>query len=331
MRPLLLVRHALVLRSSLASLLLVAGASAADKTAAELLPASVVVYVDVSQPGKSLDTVLDHPLMAEVLKAPEYQRALETPQYQQFAAVLRRFEERLGMKWRDAASGLTRGGLAGGFDLPTRGVVVLAQAESDELAKKAQSALVDMALEIAKQQGQDGAVRQDEHRGTAIHGAGEAHLAAVGKWLVLSNKKALVLSVIDNSQSQGETLAADEQFQAVFKTRPTSAAAWLYGDLRVLRLTGILRNALNKKSNNPPAEILAGGVLGALPDAPYVTASLDLTASRLALRTSLPCDPKAVAKTREFYLGPEAAGRAPPLLRPSGTLLSLASYRDFAS
>src|SRR5262245_20867095 len=108
MRPLVFVGHAVVL-------VLAATLSAADKTAAELLPASVVVYVDVPQSGKALDTVLDHPLMAEVLKAPEYQKALETPQYQQFAAVLRRFEERLGMKWRDAASGLTRGGIAGGF------------------------------------------------------------------------------------------------------------------------------------------------------------------------------------------------------------------------
>src|SRR4030095_10611306 len=156
-------------------------------------------------------------------------------------------------------------------------------------------------------------------------------LTVIGKWVVVSNKKPLLSSVIDNSQSQGETLAADEQFQTVSKSRPASAAAWLYGDLRVLRLTGILRNALNKKSNNPPAEILAGGVLGALPDAPYVTASLDLSASRLKLTTSLPCNPKAVAKTRDFYLGPEAAGRAPPLLRPSDTLLSLSTYRDFAS
>src|SRR5262245_57117491 len=118
MRPLLSGRCALLFWSVLASLMLAARASAADKTAAELLPACVVVYVEVPQPGKALDTVLDHPLMAEVLKAPEYQRALETPQYQQFAAVVRRVEERLGMKWRDAIGGLTRGGLAGGFDLP---------------------------------------------------------------------------------------------------------------------------------------------------------------------------------------------------------------------
>ena len=99
----------------------------------------------------------------------------------------------------------------------------------------------------------------------------------------------------------------------------------------MLRLTGILKKALGKKSDNPPAEMLAGGILGALPDAAYVTASLDVSSSRLKLTAALPCDPKAVAKSREFYLGPDAAGTAPPLLKPAGTLLALSTYRDFAS
>jgi hypothetical protein len=88
---------------------------------------------------------------------------------------------------------------------------------------------------------------------------------------------------------------------------------------------------LNKKSDNPPAELLAGGTLGALPDAPYVTAALEVSPTRIKLTSSLPCETKSVAKSREFYLGPEATGAAPPLLKPAGTLLALSAYRDFAS
>ncbi|HEX5102166.1 MAG TPA: hypothetical protein VFV87_00035, partial [Pirellulaceae bacterium] len=39
---------------------------AVDKTAAELLPGSVVAYAEIPHPGKILDTVLDHPLAAEI-------------------------------------------------------------------------------------------------------------------------------------------------------------------------------------------------------------------------------------------------------------------------
>ena len=107
--------------SSVVCLLLAASAPAADKTAADLLPASIVAYLEVPQSGKVVDLVLDHPLTAEVIKAPEYQQALQTPQYQKFAGALKQFEDRLGMKWREAVGGLTSGGLTVGFDLPTRG------------------------------------------------------------------------------------------------------------------------------------------------------------------------------------------------------------------
>ena len=40
------------------------------------------------------------------------------------------------------------------------------------------------------------------------------------------------------------------------------------------------------------------------------------------LTASLPCKAEEVAKTREFYFGPEASGRAPALLRPNNTLLT---------
>jgi hypothetical protein len=318
--------------STLALLLLLSPLhlAAADKTAAGLLPASVVVYAEVAAPGKVVDLVLAHPIAAEVTKAPEFQQATQSNDFQRFVGVLKRLEDRLGRKWPEAVSGLTSGGMAVAFDLPTRGAVVLAQAADEGLAEKARAALVETAEEIARGEGRPGAVQKDEHRGTAIHSAGEASLAVVGKWLVASNKKPLVLAVLDAYHGEGETLGADAQFQTVLKSRP-SATAWLYADLRVLRLTGALRNALNKKSDNPPVEVLLGGILGALPDAPYVTASLDVSPASLKLAASLPCKPPAVAKTREFYLGADAAGVAPPLLEPAGTLLSLSTYRDFAS
>ena len=304
---------------------------AAETTAADLLPASVVGYLDVPQPDEALALVLDHPLAAEAAKAPEYQKALETPQYQKFQAALADFQRRLGATWRDAFTQLTSGGVTVAFDLPTKGVVALSQAQDEPTAAKALSAFLDMARQAAAAEGHPGLVKEDKHADTAVFEIGEAHLAVHGKWVVLASKKPLLRSVLDLAREPGESLAGDDQFQRVLKERPDRAAAWLYADLRVLRLAGVLKKALDKKSDNPPAEILAGGVLGALPDAPYVTASLDMNASRLALTASLPCDAKEVAKSREFYLGPEAAGVAPPLLAPKDTLLAVSTYRDFAS
>ena len=305
-------------------------AAAAEKTAAELLPASVLGYLEVPRPGEAVRLVLDHSLTAEVIKAPEYQQAIKSNDYQRFLEAVAHLEGRLGKKWPEAIGSLTSGGLTLGFDLPTQGVVALARAD-DGFADTSLAAVLDLARSVAAAQGKPELVKADKHQGTPILQIGDAHLAAVGNWLVLSNKKPLLRAVIDLQQGNGESLAADSQFQKVTSERTGQPAAWLYVDLRVLRLMGVLQKALERKSDNPPAEILAGGILAAIPNAPYVTASLDVSPTQLKLVTSLPCDPKAVAKSREFYLGAEAAGVAPPLLAPQSTLLSLSTHRDFAS
>ena len=92
-----------------------------------------------------------------------------------------------------------------------------------------------------------------------------------------------------------------------------------------------MKGIYDKKSDNPPGELLAGGIVGALADAPYVTASLEADASGVRLSAALPCNPAALAKKREFYFGADGQGAAPPLLKPPGTLFTLTSYRNFVS
>lgn len=304
---------------------------AADKTAAELLPGSIVGYAEIPQPGRLLDLVLDHPLARQIEQTPDYQQALKSPQYEQGLALVKQFEDKLAMPWREAARSLTSGGTYIGFDLPTQGVITLSQASDEKLAAKAQATTLDLIRQIAAAQGQPDPVKQDEHRGITIYQVGEAHFAVLGRWTITSNKHVLISMVVENQFTDGETLAEDKQFQDVLKARTRQPSAWLYVDLRVIRLSGALKQALSKKSDNPPAEILVGGILGAIPDAAYVTASLEVDASRVKLTASLPCKAEEVAKTREFYFGPDASGRAPALLRPNGTLLTVSTYRDFAS
>ena len=105
----------------LAALVLYSGwagsTAAADKSAADLLPGSIVGYLEVPQPGQVLGTALDHPIAKRIEQAPEYQAALRTPQYEKFLAALKHVEQQLGQPWREAASKLTSGGLYVAFDL----------------------------------------------------------------------------------------------------------------------------------------------------------------------------------------------------------------------
>jgi hypothetical protein len=199
------------------------------------------------------------------------------------------------------------------------------------LALRARDAVLELARADAAAKNKPNPVQEDNVRGVTVYQLGDVHFAVLGKWLLAANKRLLFFMVLENYQGNSTSLGSNEQFQAVRRDRPDQLAPWLYVDLRLIRLTGMLKAALNKKSNNPPAELLAGGILGALPDAPYVTASLELNASRLKLTATLPADPRTIAKSREFYFGAEGNGTAPPLLRPQESLLTLSTYRDLAS
>ena len=129
-----------------AALILCRDTAAADKSPREMMPFSAVVYAEVPQPQKLLDAVLDHPSVAELQNHPDYKKALDAPQAQEFLKILHVVEDKLGMKWRPAVSTLTGGGVYVAFDMPTLGTVVLTKSTDPTLAKKA----VDTILELAR-------------------------------------------------------------------------------------------------------------------------------------------------------------------------------------
>src|SRR5688500_1095471 len=87
----------------------IAGATAEDRTAAELLPGTVVAYAELPDPKRIIDTILDHPLAAEVRAHPDYQQALASPQYERFQSIVKAVEEKLGAPYRQTATKLIDG------------------------------------------------------------------------------------------------------------------------------------------------------------------------------------------------------------------------------
>lgn len=321
----------LLLAAVLATSLLAASCPAAEKSTRELLPASLVAVLEIPRPATLVNSALDHPLAALIEQSPELEAAKEKPEFGKLRDALRRVEAKLGASWREALSTIAAGGATVGFDLPTQGVAILLEAKDHAAAEKARDAALDLARAAAAEAGQADPVREEVYRGLPFYRVGDGLFAVLGRHYLVTNKTPLLQMVLENHLGEGQQLLKDQQFQAVLKQRPADPSAWLYVDLRVLRLLGVLRSQLQKKSDNPLGELLLGGVLTAIPDAPYMTASLEFSPQQLRLAVELPCKPKEAAKSKAFFLGPEAAGVAPPLLAPQHTLLSLSAYRDFAS
>jgi hypothetical protein len=308
------------------------GAPAAEKTALDLMPATVIGFAEITQPGKLIDGVVDHPLAKQLMALPEYQQAMERPEYLKGLEVLAAVEKQLGEKIRPAASKLTSGGTYLGFDLASQGVVLITRSSDPALADKARDVLLELSRAAAKDKGEPDPVKVGDHRGIPTHQLGELRIAVHQGWIIAANKQLTHAFTLNNLlDEKPQSLASDAQFQTARAKRPTAACAWAYLDLRLIRSTGFLKALTSKKSDNPAGELLAGGIVSALPDATYVTATLEFEPQRVALSFALPCDVAAVAKQKEFFFGAEGKGQSPPLLEPQQTLFTLSTFRDFGS
>lgn len=308
-----------------------ANAWGASPSAAELFPATTIAYVEIAKPGKLGDVLLDHPLVKQLESVPEYRQLLERPDYQQAFEAIAALEAKLGEKLRPALARLTSGGLYVGFDLASQGLIVLAKAEDQASAEKARDALLELARKVAADRGEGDPVKPYEHQGVAGHQIGDLRLTIHNGWIVASNKPLAQAFTLNNLLGKDpQPLGGEAQFAAAFAKRPATTA-WAYLDLRLIKSLANFDKLATKKSDNPASELLAGGIVSALPSASYVTAALDIETDRVAFSASLPCNLTAAAQRKEFFFGSDGKGLAPPLLEPKNTLLTLSTYRDFAS
>jgi hypothetical protein len=329
----------LVLRPGLAALLLLGAASiaaaadktAAEKTAADLFPATTIAYAEVTDPGKVSQTLAEHPLVATIIASPEYRAAVLRPEVERFLATVSILEAKLGEGVRPAAEKLAARGLYVGFDLASQGLIVLARASDQAHAEKVREAFIEMVRKSATDRGMPDPVQSYEHQGLAGHQLGGIRITVHDGWVVVSNKPLAQAFTLNNLLGKDpQTLASEPQFAAALAKRP-AGTAWGYLDLRLIRSLANFEKLAGKKSDNPAVELLAGGIISALPQASYVTVTTQVQRERISLELSLPCNLTAAAEKKEFYFGPAGQGIAPPLLQPTHSLLSLSTYRDFAS
>jgi hypothetical protein len=307
-------------------------AAAAKKSAAELLPSGTIVYAEVSKPGELVDTLLSHPLRQRLEALDAYRAVVLSKQYLQFTFGLSVAETALGMKWDEAVKTLAGGGVYLGIDAATQGGVVLLRSTDAKKLGDVRDKLLAFARAEAKKKGNGESLEEIEYRGAKAYKLGDAYAATIGPWLMLTNKAETGKLVIDRAADAKETsLGGKMEFLSARNAVGEKCAAWSYIDVATIRGYGLLAKILPDKTDNPAAELLAGGVLSTLGETPYATVALHFDNEQLRLVASAPHDPKWVKKSREFYFGPHGKGAAPIALRPEQTALSLVTYRDLGA
>lgn len=303
--------------------------AAAEKTAAELLPGTTVLYAELANPAQFLETVMDHPVRQKLNELDEYQKALDSKQMREFKVVLQVIETQIGMDWQTALKTLTGGGVVAAVDASTEGVAVIIKASNEEKLTKTFDTLLDLARKDAANKGNPDPIRSAEYRGITAYQGGEARMAIFGPWLVVTNKGDLGKLLLDNYLDGTETsLAKNERFQKAKSSISSGQVAWAYADLKTLRDAGVGKAMFQGRAENPAAELLLGGILSTLKKTPYATASLAFSKQQTQLSFSVPHQADWVEESREYFFGSGGQGRAPAMVPLDGTLFSLSTYRD---
>ena len=301
-----------------------------QKSALDLLPASTMAYLEVPQPPVLIRSLFEHPLIKQLEQQPDFRRALDTAEMQHLRSAVKVFEDSLGVQWRPALQSITAEGVYVGFEISTQGVALLVRADDTQLLEKARDTFIEFARANAAELGKEDPVKPDDYRGVTVYKVDEVSYATVGPWLILTNKARLARMILDNAVgTTGQSLGSEEQFVNARKRRPKDSTAWAYVDLTILRITGITKAALDKRSDNPGTELILGGIFDAALRANFVTASLDVGTQQITLSAEMPFEADRIDNKREFFFGPKATGAAPPILEPRDTIVSLSAYRDF--
>lgn len=303
-----------------------APAAAAEKSAAQLLPDSTLLYASVPRPAELLDTVWNHPLRNQVEALDVYKQSIDTDGYRQFRIGLAFIETAMGMNWRLAWKKLTGEGIHLAFDARTNGLVLLVKASDPESQRRTMS-LVIQNLKGAS--GKEGQFKEYQYRGITAYETGDFVVAVAKPWLILGNKGDLVKKVVDLYLDGGEkTLAASEEFRRIQAAQEKTAVAWAYLQIQGLRDAGLNTELLQGKSGNPLVEVLVGGLLDNLRKTPYATAALHLDDRQLQLSVKVPHQQDWITEPRHYYFGPAAEGQAPARRKLKETVFSFSTYRN---
>lgn len=305
----------------------------AAETAAELLPPSTLIYLEVNDPLTSIDSFLNHSYVADLKKLEPYQEFEKSPQYLQGMTILRVVEFQLGMTWREAIKTISAGGVSIAFDPATEGFAVLFKAQDSEKLLKIRDKVVKMARDDAKNKGGEDPYKVEQYRDVDVYITKDGGFLTHDNWLIVGNKSDLGKKLIDALlDGQENSFAENEHYQTVRTNLKEDSVAWGVVNLDPLRQAEEegLKKLFAGKADDPAGELLLGGILEGFKSASYFSASLTAESNGLKLNFQMPFDSSQVSELREHYLGPQGSGRAAPIQDVPNMLFGLSAYRDFS-
>lgn len=294
---------------------------------AQLAPPTAVLYAELSSPTPLIDLALSPKTRDLVRRSEPFRKYEQSEKYAEVQAVIGLLEGRLGKSWDAALRDLVGGGVAVCVDPAAKSGLLAIRSRDRELLTKLHGTLVELIEADAQKNGRSSPVKSKEYQGFTgwSFGGDEVHVV-VDDLLLISNKAETLKGAIDRHRDPSlGNLAGQAGFAAARAKQPAGAIGWSWVDLAAVRLDPNVRNVLAKRSDNPLVELLLGGLVDVLKQAPYLATSLDFDAGRLRLKAELPREGSAVGAERAWFFAPHAG--EPELALP-GTIGTFSMFRD---
>lgn len=308
--------------------------TAGRKSISQILPASTLFYAEISKPSELVNMLLNHPLRMKIEKMEQYKSLLASPQYKQMLAGIKFLESTTKMSLEEIVNTAFGGGIHVAFDAETKGFILLIRSGNEEKLASLKKTVFGFIELAAAAQGNENALKANPYRGFDTYKVPQGGFCVAGPWILFTNNRNLGQVALDNMLDvNSDTLANNKHFKqarAQMATGSKAPAAWAFVRTEALKESGQFVAMFNKKSDNPGLEMIAGGLIEAVKHAPFATASLTVKEDELGLSLATAFDPKDVPVARKFFFSSDSNGSAPVALRPKGTLVTIAGYRDMA-
>ena len=300
--------------------------------AIQWIPQDAVISLELAQPKALLDLLAGEKATAAITALPLYQEQVSKPQFQEFLTLLGYMETELGTDWRTALAKLTGGGITLAI-CPEETVVLIIDAEDEQLLKRFGEMLLGMARSDAEQKGQPGRVASTKYGDvTAWTFDGKEAHAIIGKRLVMANRPEGLKAVLElRAETWGDNLASKKNYRAAkrqLSRNGDNAVATVFADLKLLKQTPDIAGLLKQQGENPLAALAFAGIVEAIRDSNWLALGLAIEDQTLICRASM--DGETVARTSPaaFALPKEPGEGALPNLVVPRRIAAFTLYRD---
>jgi len=297
--------------------------------AIQWIPKDAVISLELTQPKALLELFAGEKATAAITALPLYQKQASTPQFKELLNLINFMEITLDTDWRTGLAKLTGGGITFAV-CPQDTVLLIIDAEDEDMLQKFHEILLNMARSEAEKQGQPNRVESTQYEDVTAwtFNGKEAH-AIIGKRLVFANRPEGLKAVLElRANAASENLTSKAAYQAAKRAAGPDSVATVFADLLILKNIPDIAGLLQESSSNPLAALTLAGIVEAVRDSSWLALGLDCEESKLILRASV--DGKTTASTSPvaFAIPNKSDEGILPNLSVPRRIAALSLYRD---